>query len=229
MRNHFIGCFYPGFWICLQGCRGARLKGMLLIKKSAHRLHIPGACLRKIKVAGVDRIGVARDQQRGVAAKSSRAAHAFAPKHDMHPWRHFEKFLREAGAGIKRGGRFPRMPADVVLPGGKAHLVIGLRGGETRIAPGPRQLAGQPGMARLRNGDDVKAILAKQHHFSSWFLTQKNEVPPPLFLRPAALPPALAAIAAEYSPGIRAEPRPESHFLECCPSSLILRSLHRSI
>src|ERR1700730_9569771 len=71
-------------------------------------------------------------------------------------------------SGIERGRRFPIQPADVVLAGGKAYLVVGHRRREVLVAPRARHLAGNPGVARLRNGDHVKAVLAKQHRsFSS--------------------------------------------------------------
>jgi hypothetical protein len=55
-----------------------------------------------------------------------------------------------------------------VLPGGEANLVVGRWRREVLVAPRVRHLAGKPGVARLRNGDHVKAVLAKQHHpFSS--------------------------------------------------------------
>jgi len=53
-------------------------------------------------------------------------------------------------------------------PGREAYLVVGHRRREALVAPGVRYLAGKPGVARLRNGDHVEAVLAKQHHsFSS--------------------------------------------------------------
>jgi len=72
------------------------------------------------------------------------------------------------GLGIERGRHFPIQPADVVLPGDEANLVVGHRRCEVLVAPRARHLAGNPGVARLRNGDHVPAVLAKQRHsFSS--------------------------------------------------------------
>jgi len=55
-----------------------------------------------------------------------------------------------------------------VLPGGEANLVVGRWRREVLVAPRASHLAGKPGVARLRNGDHVKVVLAKQHYsFSS--------------------------------------------------------------
>jgi hypothetical protein len=75
------------------------------------------------------------------------------------------------GGAISVEGRdqWPVMPAaDAVLPGGEANLVVGHLRREVLVAPRAGHLAGEPGVARLRNGDHVKAALAKQHlSFSS--------------------------------------------------------------
>jgi len=109
---------------------------------------------------------------------------------------HTEKLLREAGPGIERGRHVPIQPADAVLPGGEANLVVGRWRREVLVAPGVGHLAGKPGVARLkpgvarlRNGDHVKAVLAKQHHsFSS-------------IARTTAMHPGEMAMAAKNSQG----------------------------
>jgi len=78
---------------------------------------------------------------------------------------HTEKLLREAGPGIKRGPHFPIQPADVVLPGGEANLVVGHRCREAPVAPRARHLAGKPGVARLWNGDHIESVPAKQQRY----------------------------------------------------------------
>ena len=160
-----------GFWRCLlrdlrigpHGRRHPRLKAMLFVEKSADRLRILRTRLIEVEILRVDRIGVKRDQERGIAPKHASTADALAPECNVHLRGHPEKLLREAGPGIERGPHFPIQPADVVLLGSEANLVVGCWRREVLVAPRARHLARKPGMARLWNGDRVEAVLAKQH------------------------------------------------------------------
>ena len=77
--------------------------------------------------------------------------------------RDFRKRQGKTCPGIERGSLLPGEPANVMLLGGEAKFLVRHRRGKLVIAPGARQLAGEPGMARLRNGDHIEAVLAQQH------------------------------------------------------------------
>jgi hypothetical protein len=60
------------------------------------------------------------------------------------------------------------VPANIVLLGREAYILMRRWLGKAFVSPRPRQLTGKPGVARLGNGDNAGAVFAQQHRFYSF-------------------------------------------------------------
>src|SRR5215467_12748553 len=76
---------------------------------------------------------------------------------------HLKKAVGKTRLLIERGGLLPRSVANVMLFCSQTDLLPGCHFTKACVSPGARQLTGEPGMRRLRDGDPSLLLLAIQH------------------------------------------------------------------
>jgi hypothetical protein len=76
---------------------------------------------------------------------------------------HLEKAVGKTRLGIDRGRLLPCSVANIMLFCSQTDFLPGCHFTKAFVSPGARQLTGEPGMHRLRDGDPSLLLLAIQH------------------------------------------------------------------
>ena len=103
------------------------------------------------------------DEERGVAALGQHLARSVPPQREMGLERQLHERVRPPGLLVQRRLEVQARHADVVLLGGQADLLPGLEPAEALVAPGPGELAGDPGVGRLTDYEDPLAVFTDEH------------------------------------------------------------------